>query len=225
MPDSDGIVRKIPILIEYAGQVYPSLSLAAFLEATGNNRGILTVNSNGLDSLRLGDTLFPVDAQGNMLIRYRGPDKTFSYLSAVDILTGRIPEGRLKGKIIFIGTTAAGLGELRPTPLDPAFPGVEIHATVLDNMLRKDFFPPSQLDSWSGISLGAFLWIRHNTAPVLDWGGLEFRYPGNYYFNFMANFRLGPPVRRDFFITFFPHSNPGRSFFFSDGLYILAGRK
>ncbi|MBA4391940.1 MAG: metal-dependent phosphohydrolase [Desulfobacca sp.] len=138
-PDSDGIIRKIPLVIEYAGRIYPSLSLAAFIQATGKNQVILKVNANGLESLRLGDTLIPVDAQGNLLIRYRGPAKTFSYLSAVDILNGKMAEDQLKGKIVFLGTTAAGLGELRPTPLDPVFPGVEIQATVLDNLLRKDF--------------------------------------------------------------------------------------
>lgn len=139
MPDSDGIIRKIPVLIEYAGRIYPNLSLAAFIQATGKKQVTLKVNSNGMESLRLGDTLVPVDAQGNMLIRYRGPAKTFAYLSAVDILTGRFPKGQLQGKIVFLGTTAVGLGEMRPTPLDPVYPGVEIHATVLDNILRKDF--------------------------------------------------------------------------------------
>lgn len=169
MPDSDGVIRKIPVLIEYAGQVYPSLSLAAFIQATGNNRGILTVNTNGLESLLLGDTLIPVDAQGNMLIRYRGAAKTFSYLSAVDILTGRIPEGRLKGKIVFIGMTAAGLGELRPTPLDPVFPGVEIHATVLDNLLRKDFF--SRPNWIPGLEFLLVLITGFGTTLLLFWTG------------------------------------------------------
>ncbi|MFH0786064.1 MAG: CHASE2 domain-containing protein, partial [Pseudomonadota bacterium] len=72
MPDSDGIIRKIPVLIEYAGRVYPNLALAAYIQATGNKQVALKVNSNGMESLRLGDTLVPVDAQGNMLIRYRG---------------------------------------------------------------------------------------------------------------------------------------------------------
>ena len=139
MQDLDGIIRKTPLLIEYEGKIYPSLALAAFCRATGDNQLLLRVNNNGLESIGIGDTLIPVDAQGNIQVRYRGPGKIFQYLSAVDILKDRFPREQLEGKIVFLGTTAVGLGEPRSTPLDPVFPGVEIHATILDNLLRKDF--------------------------------------------------------------------------------------
>ena len=74
-----------------------------------------------------------------MLIRFRGKSKTFDYVSAGDILSDRIPREEIEGKIVFVGTTASGMKEFKATPFDPIFPGVEVHASVVDNILRKDF--------------------------------------------------------------------------------------
>jgi adenylate cyclase len=74
-----------------------------------------------------------------MLIRFRGKGRSFSYVSAADILSNRIPKEKIDGNIVFVGTSASGLKELKSTPLDPIFPGVEVHATVVDNILKKDF--------------------------------------------------------------------------------------
>lgn len=138
--DFDGILRRVPLLIEHHGKFYPSLAVATLAQALGINQVILKVTPEGVDSLRLGNIVIPLDARGNLLIRYRGKGKTFNYISAGDVLLNLVPKERVQGKIVFLGTSASGLGELRPTPLDNVFPGVEVHATTVDNILKRDFF-------------------------------------------------------------------------------------
>lgn len=175
MPDSDGIIRKMPLLIAYGGRIYPSLSLAAFIQTTGHKQLLLQGNTNGMESLQLGATRIPVDAQGNLLIHYRGPAKTFSYLSAADIISDRFSRNQLQGKIVFLGTTASGLGELRATPLDPVLPGVEIQATVLDNLIRKDFL--SRPNWMPGLEFLLVLISGIGTTLILIWTGAIWGFP------------------------------------------------
>jgi CHASE2 domain-containing sensor protein len=140
LPDFDGVVRRTPLLMQYKGKFYPSLSLAALIRAFDIKHLTLNVTARGIESLSLDNKTIPLDAKGNMLIRYHGRGRTFKYISAGDILSGLVPGEQIKGKIVFLGTSAAGLEELRPTPLDPAFPGVEVHATLAHNITKKEFF-------------------------------------------------------------------------------------
>ena len=77
----------------------------------------------------------PVDGKANAVLRYRGEKQTFPYLSAADVLSGGVPAGTLQDKIVFVGTTALGTREVVATPLDTLFAGVEVQATVADNLL------------------------------------------------------------------------------------------
>jgi len=147
LPDRDGIVRRTPLIIEMDGKLYPSLALAALMTAERAGFAIFTVTPGGLESLRIKDTTVPLDAFGRMNIKYRGKGKTYPYISAKDILKSieePTPENqqdlfeKLSGKIVFVGTSAAGLKDLRATPLDPVYPGVEAHATIVDNILTEN---------------------------------------------------------------------------------------
>ncbi len=138
-PDADGIMRRVPLIIEYQGRLYPSLALATLMRALDINRAVLKTGDGGQDCLILDKTAIPLTYKGNMLIRFRGKGKTFEYVSAADILTDRVSKNKVNGRISFIGTSASGMKELKATPLDPVFPGVEIHATIVDNILKKDF--------------------------------------------------------------------------------------
>lgn len=143
-PDSDGVLRRTPLVYSYKNVMYPSLGLATYLEAIRSLTGklpqaVLRLTPDGVDSLRLGDTVIPLDAEGLLRLNYRGPQRTFRYISAGDILTDKLPANALEGKIAIIGTSAAGLKDLRATPMDPVFPGVEAHCTVIDNILLSDF--------------------------------------------------------------------------------------
>ena len=138
-PDADGILRRIPLLVEYGGKLYPSLALATLIRAMPPQGVLLKWGESGPLSLFLNQTEIPLSPQGTVLIGFRGKGKTFEYISAADVLAGRVPKSRLQGKISFVGTTASGMKELKSTPFDPVFPGVEVHATVVDNILKKDF--------------------------------------------------------------------------------------
>jgi CHASE2 domain-containing sensor protein len=139
LPDPDGILRRVPLIIEYRDRLYPSLALATLMQVLGVNSALLKTDKNGVESLFLNQTAIPLTSKRDMLIRFRGRGKTFDYISAADILSGRISDGKIRGKIVFVGTSASGLKELRSTPFDPVFPGVEVHATIVDNILKKDF--------------------------------------------------------------------------------------
>jgi len=138
-PDADGILRRVPLLAELDGRVYPSLALAAVTAKTGIRDIALRVVNVNASALTLDNRMVPVDGQGNLLLRYRGKKRTFPYVSAADVLTERVPDGALRGKIVLVGTTALGTREVVATPLDTLFAGVEVQATVADNLLQHDF--------------------------------------------------------------------------------------
>jgi adenylate cyclase len=139
-PDSDGILRRVPLLARLDGRVYPSLALAAVSSATDTRDPVLRVdNANGA-VLSVGDRDVPLDGKGNMLVRFRGVKGTFDYLSAVDVLQGATAPDAVRGKVVLVGTTALGTREVVATPLDTLFTGVEVQATVADNLLQRDSY-------------------------------------------------------------------------------------
>jgi adenylate cyclase len=145
-PDQDGMLRRLPMLIQNNGKVYVSLGFATVLKLKETNNLVLQRDGDSLQSIHYMETSVPVDKHGQILIKFRGANKSYDYVSAMDIMNGTIPAERLKGRIAFVGTSAAGLNDLLTTPFDPIFPGVEVHATVVDNLLRGDFIA---VPNWS----------------------------------------------------------------------------
>ena len=137
--DRDGLLRRTPLLMTHKGKVYPCLAVATLLNALNNPDITVRMSEAGLESIRIGNRIIPVDEAGRMMIKYSGPKGTFRYVSAADVLEGKIRKGLLKNRIVFVGTSAAGLKDLRSTPFDPVYPGVEANVTILDNILRNDF--------------------------------------------------------------------------------------
>jgi adenylate cyclase len=166
-PDRDGILRSIPLIIEHKEEFYPSLAIATLLRALNQDLVTAQTSTTGVESLFLGNTVIPLSPIGNMLIRFRGAGGTFRSVSAVDILSDRVSRQEVEGKIIFIGTSAAGMRELISTPLDPSFPGVEIHATVVDNILKGDFL--SRPDWVPGVEFLLVFATGTLSALVLAW--------------------------------------------------------
>jgi adenylate cyclase len=138
-PDADGILRRVPVLMGVDGHLYPSLALATVASLSRTDSAVLTVTNDNASTLRLGDREIPLDGRGNLLVRYRGEKQTFPYISAADVMQGRVPRQAIDGKLVFLGTTALGTREVVATPLDTLFAGVEVQATVADNLLRGDF--------------------------------------------------------------------------------------
>ncbi|MBA4396207.1 MAG: metal-dependent phosphohydrolase [Syntrophus sp. (in: bacteria)] len=168
-PDMDGVLRRIPLIVEYDGNKYPSLALATLIQAKGTKQVFLKIARGGVEHLRLNNTVVPLDGKGNLLIRYRGKSRTFDYISAADVLDGLVLKKQLQNRIVFLGTSAAGIGDFHATPLDNVFPGVEVHATVVDNILRKDFF---SRPSWiPGVELMLVIAAGFFSAILLIWTG------------------------------------------------------
>jgi len=145
-PDPDGVIRRAPLLVEHAGRWWPSLALAALPAALGWSGLEVRTGTGGLelrDPGGEGVRHVPVDGQGQLRLRYRGPWRTFRTLSFHDVAAGRLPEGFLAGKTVLLGSSLAGLGDLKPVPLQPSFPGVEIQATVLSNLVAGDPMRPA----------------------------------------------------------------------------------
>jgi adenylate cyclase len=138
-PDPDGLLRRIPVLIEKDGLVYPSLGVTSVMSITGTRDATLRVDTVNSLALLLDKRSVPLDGQSNLLLRFRGPKRTFPYVSAVDVLRGQPAPDTFKDKIVLVGTTALGTREVVSTPLDTLFAGVEVHATVADNILQQDF--------------------------------------------------------------------------------------
>ena len=142
-PDSDGILRRVPLVAQLDGRVYPSLALRAVAAATGVREMALRITNVNAATLTFDRASVPVDGRSNLLLRYRGEKRTFPYLSAADVLDAQVPAAAVKDKIVFVGTTALGTREVVATPLDTLFAGVEVQATVADNLLQQDFISRS----------------------------------------------------------------------------------
>ena len=145
-PDADGILRRVPMLVEYNGAYYEPLALAMMRLILGSPAvtpgyppdKIWSKNYSGLEWLQVGPLHIPVDEQVSALIPYRGKQHSFDYVSAVDVINGHAAVDQLKGKIVLVGTTAPGLLDLRATPVDAVYPGVEVHANMISGMLDND---------------------------------------------------------------------------------------
>lgn len=139
--DVDGVVRRVPLLIEYKGDYYQSLSLAMLRGFLGNPDIIPGAPETGsspykrLEWLGISDMKIPVDDQATALVPYRGKQGSFPYVSATDVLNGTVNPEIFEGAIVLIGTTAPGLMDLRSTPVMPVYAGVEVHANLIAGML------------------------------------------------------------------------------------------
>ena len=145
IPDDTGIIRSIPLIISYEDEIYPSLSLETLRIGLGINKIYINYDENGIKNLQLDDLIIPTDRYGRLLINFRVKEKTFKYISAFDIYNNNFEKEDIKNKIVLIGTSAAALMDLRATPFESIFPGVEIHANAIDNVISQDFLYKS---SW-----------------------------------------------------------------------------
>ncbi len=138
-PDSDGVIRSVPLALAYDSNVYPSLALELFRMAFQEEQIDIIYDDFGVHSINLAGREIPTDEYGRIAVNYRGPSSTFEYISAVDIINEDFNPADLQGKIVLIGTSAAGLLDLRIMPYDAIYPGVEVHANVIDNIITGDF--------------------------------------------------------------------------------------
>ena len=137
--DDDGSVRWADQLQEYDGNVYASLDLAV-LQVLQNNAPVNFGFDGGeqdmahLEDIMVGNAVIPVDDQMRALVPYRGPAYSFPYVSATDVIKGTAPAATLKDTVVYVGTSAPGLNDLRSTPVGNIYPGVEVHANFLSGV-------------------------------------------------------------------------------------------
>ncbi|MSQ70772.1 MAG: adenylate/guanylate cyclase domain-containing protein [Betaproteobacteria bacterium] len=157
--DFDGVSRRVPMLAEYKGKYYESLSLAMVRLAMGLEDASRTKSQtvtlpkvvpgyppdrfmskgySGLEWVEVGPLKIPVDDTVSALIPYRGKRGSFRYISLADVFLDKVPMEHLRGKIALVGTTAPGLLDLRSTPVGSVYPGVEIHANLIAGMIDRN---------------------------------------------------------------------------------------
>lgn len=146
VPDFDGVVRSVPSAVEYDGVLYPSLSIELLRLVMGVKKIQVQYNNLGVDYLVLGEAQIPTDIYGHIRVNYRGHTPAYRYISAVDIYNNSFKKEALEGRVILIGTSSAGLYDLRSSPFDSILPGVEVHANLIDNVLNQNFISKPQ---WS----------------------------------------------------------------------------
>ena len=146
VPDPDGAYRRAPLAIRFGDRLALPLSLAMLQVYRPQVPVAIRFAEFGVDSVSFGAQRIPVAEDGQLLINFRGPAKTFRYIPAADVLKRHVQPDALRGKLVLVGATATAVGDIRVTPFDGTLPGVEIHANVLDNILRRDFITRPQ---WS----------------------------------------------------------------------------
>jgi len=141
IPDKDGFVRWMPLVFKCGRDIYAPLSIQSVWHYLDQPQLIVKVANYGIQEIRMGERIIPTDEDGKMLINYLGPEQTFPYYSLSDILQGNIPQGTFKDKIIMVGATAIAIYDIRSTPLSSSgeYPGLEIHATVINNIIANNF--------------------------------------------------------------------------------------
>ena len=173
LSDADGVARRVPMLAEYGGAYYESLSLAVVRLLLGSPaiepgypaEAMLSHGYAGLEWLSVGPLRLPVDEQVASYVPYRGPRGSFTYVSATDVLAGRVDPQVLKKRTVLVGTSAPGLFDLRSTPVGPVYPGIEIHANLIAGMLDGNIRqrPPYVLGAECllllGVGLMLALWL------------------------------------------------------------------
>jgi adenylate cyclase len=143
LPDGDGVNRRSRLLIEQDGQFIPSLGLMGAMVALGEK----TFEPDVFDIVLGGQRHIPVSADYSMWINFTGPPKIYPHFSFADVAQGRIAPALLKDKILFVGATAMGVYDMRVTPFDGNTPGVEVHATIADNIISERFVRQTGLEA------------------------------------------------------------------------------
>ncbi|HEX9468169.1 MAG TPA: adenylate/guanylate cyclase domain-containing protein [Bradyrhizobium sp.] len=142
-PEHDGIVRRVPMIMRAQGATMPSLSFEMLRVVTGTDTIFIKSDQAGIKSIGVKGFQIPTDGNGQLWVHFAHLDPSI-YVSAIDVLEGRVAPEKIARKLVLIGTSAVGLNDIKTTPVSPAMPGVEIHAQVLEAALTKSLLaqPP-----------------------------------------------------------------------------------
>ena len=135
-PETDGIIRRVPVIMEAQGALVPSLTMEMLRVVSHAGAILVRVNEAGIQAVAIPGLEVPTDRNGQFWVHFNKHDPS-RYVSAKDVLQGNVPADRLRGRLVLIGTSAIGLLDLKTTPVDPVMPGVEVHAQILESVLTK----------------------------------------------------------------------------------------
>jgi adenylate cyclase len=230
-PDATGTVRKVPLFMELDGVPYPSMALEMLRIGQGTESVTIHVaqqvqsSRQSILGVSVAGRVIPTDEIGQITVNFRGPAYTFPHVPAVDVLEGRRLD-ELRDKYLLIGTSAAGLLDLRATPFSSVYPGVEVHANVIDNVLKGDPFAYDYFTelglTYTLIILGGLLLtalLAYSSALAGGLGAvllIGITVAGNYYFFFKHNelvgvvYPLATIIMLFMVVTFFNYFYEGR---------------
>ncbi len=192
-PDADGVVRRATLVLPYGRSksfadwdLYASLDVMAARAFLGvkSDQTVLTYGAVGVRSIELGSaaSIHP-DGRGQIMINYQGPTGTFPHYSLADVVAGAVPSHAFRNKLVLIGASATGIGDLRATPYGGTdYPGVEIHANIIDNILNQRFLKRGARQALADLLLILFFGIGVGislalVSPRWMWFGLGLLLP------------------------------------------------
>jgi adenylate cyclase len=135
-PERDGIVRRVPVVMEAQDALVPALTMEMLRVVTRATAILIRTDDAGVRAVVVPGLEVPTDRNGQFWVHFNKHDPA-RYVSAADVLNGRTPPDRFRGRLVLIGTSAVGLLDIKTTPVEPAMPGVEVHAQILENVLTK----------------------------------------------------------------------------------------
>jgi len=150
VPDHDGIIRSMLMVVKCGEDIFAPLSIQTVWNYFDKPQLMVKVALYGIEGIQMGERFIPTDESGRMLVNYRGPEKTYPHYSISDILDKKLPKGTFENKIVLMGATAVGLGDIRFTPFSSTaeYAGIEVHANVIDNILNNELL---HKPSWTTI--------------------------------------------------------------------------
>jgi adenylate cyclase len=160
--ERDGIVRRVPMLMLAQGATLPSLSFEILRLVTSTGTILVKSEKSGIKSIGVRGLEVPTDRNGQLWVHFAHHDPSI-YVSAADVLDESVPPSMIKGKLVLIGTSAVGLNDIKTTPVDPAIPGVEVHAQVLESALTHSLLTQPNyaivVEFFAAVLLGIFVII------------------------------------------------------------------
>jgi adenylate cyclase len=167
--ERDGIVRRAPVIMQAQGVTMPSLSFEMLRVATGSDTIFIKSTDAGIASVAVKGFAIPTDRNGQLWVHFAAYDPSI-YVSALDVLEGKVDADTIAGRLVLIGTSAAGLLDVKTTPVSPVMPGVEIHAQILEaaltgGLLSQPLWGPLA-EFLSAVILGlAVIWFAPMFGP------------------------------------------------------------
>jgi adenylate cyclase len=169
IPDEDGLTRRAVLLMSCRGKPQASLALATLLEASGRRTLELWLNRDGIEKIKVAGIEIPLSGSPQMPIAFRGPSGAYPTWSAADVLAERTPPDAFAGKIVFVGSSAPALLDIRATPFDREYGGLELNAAVADTILSRRF---TVIPSWEpGLQVLLIVFLGMFGIPFLTFSG------------------------------------------------------